>query len=408
MICTNGLFPTHRITKLDGAAILDAAGYTKQVATGLITLLPFAVIVLRNITDEIRRIYEKYNFAEISLPLLQKCKLWEESGRISKYKNVLCETKIGNNQRYVINATQEEAVLDLFRSSTFRANDLPLCLFHIGERARNEIRPAHGLIRARCFVLADAYALCHNAEQMEEVSQDLEKMLIDVAEWIGFSPKKGLYYPLPMESKKYSFWIPSTSKQCLFFVCHKCDISYRTHKEMPKSCPNCLSLDFSLVDAIEIGDVVNSGIVLSNKMNVHVAGTKDPVHVTLMGIGIYRLLQVAAEYYHDQNGLTWPIRIAPYVVQLITTVEREREARELYTVLEIANCKTLFDLRNLPIGRKLVDADLFGIPIRIVIGNKTRIGNFDVKERKTGRESIMDKEKILNYINELKIEEAGK
>ncbi|OIP65441.1 hypothetical protein AUK15_01685 [Candidatus Nomurabacteria bacterium CG2_30_43_9] len=407
MIYAHGLFPTQRITgESDGFAFLKAAGYVKTVSAGCIALLPFGVLVIRNITETIRHIAAEYGFSEVALPLLQKRELWEESGRAAKYSGLLCETTMGDNKRYVINPTQEEAILDLFRSSTFHADDLPLRLFHIGERARNEIRPAYGLIRSRCFILADFYALCRNKAEIEKETQILEQIIMAIAKWTELPVQKASHYSSTKGVPTYSYWIPSTTKLCNVTICRGCGISYRVH-ELLTSCSNCGDHKLDLIEAIEIGHVVQIGKALSEAMSAVVPNTKTPVQMVIGGIGLNRFLQLMAEHHHDKNGLTWPIRIAPYVVHMIATPEREKEARDLYVMLKRAGYTILLDLRARSLGWRLIDADLFGIPIRVVLGNRTPIGTFDVKERRTGIETKADTKKLFDLITELVQKEGG-
>ncbi|MFA6397111.1 MAG: hypothetical protein WCW84_14190, partial [Sulfurimonas sp.] len=134
MLYEHGPFPTHRIRDgdSDGFSFLEAAGYIKTVSPGCIAFLPLGMATLHRINSTLRSIFEDFCFWEMSLPLLQKYDLWEESGRALKYPGLLCETIIGeDSKRYVINPTQEEAVLDIFRSAAFLREDLPVRLFHI-------------------------------------------------------------------------------------------------------------------------------------------------------------------------------------------------------------------------------------------------------------------------------------
>jgi prolyl-tRNA synthetase len=407
MIYTQRLFPTHHITvKADGFAFLEAAGYVKTISSGCIALLPLGVLVMRNITETIRHIAADYGFSEVALPLLQKRELWEKSGRATKYSGLLCETTMGDNKRYIINPTQEEAILDLFCSSTFHVDDLPLRLFQIGERARNEIRPAHGLIRARCFNLADFYALCRNEAEIEKETQILEQIIMAIGKWAGLPIQKAFDYSLTKDIPTYSYWIPSTTKLCTVTICRGCGVSYRVQEPLA-SCPKCGDHKLDSIEAIEIGHVMQIGKALSEAMSAVVPNTKTPVQMVIGGIGLNRFLQLMAEHHHDKNGLTWPIRIAPYIVHVIAISEREKEARDLFAMLEKAGYTVLLDLRARSLGWRLIDADLFGIPIRVVLGNKTPIGTFDVKERRTGIETKADTKKLLGLIAEL-VQKEGK
>lgn len=406
---SNGLFPTQlpKMESSDGFVWLEAAGYVKPVSPGCIALLPLGVIMLQKIASIVRFACQKHGFWEVALPLLQKHELWQESGRAEKYPGLLCETMVGD-KCYVINPTQEEAILDLFRSAGFLEGDLPLRFFQIGERTRNEVRPANGLIRSRCFTLTDIYALARTEAECEGEAKKIETVMDEVLEWTGLPIHKGVYYPSAMNVPAYSYWVPSATKQCTVPVCCTCGASYRVRKELI-ACPSCSSTDFELIEAAEIGDVMRSGTSLSEIMNAKTSNGDAPVHVTMAGIGLSRLLQLLAEYYHDKDGFSWPIRMAPFQIHVVATSARYEEANNLYAKLRSTGCEVLFDLRLQSFGRLLIDADLIGIPVRIVFGSKTPSGTFEVKCRQTGETSNMsncnDVHNLLHQIDALQQKE---
>lgn len=397
-----GLFPTQRpdSDSTDGFAWLEAAGYVKAVSPGCIALLPFGVLVLHKIAQAVRSNCQCHGFWEVALPLLQKYELWQESGRAEKYPGLLCETTIGGDKRYVINPTQEEAVLDLFRSSAFLANDLPLRFFHIGERVRNEIRPAYGLIRSRCFTLADMYTLAPDAAVCEDEAQRVEAVMDDVLKWTALPVRRGVHYPSPMGVLTYSHWVPSVTKQCIVSVCRACGASYRAHKVLT-SCPSCSSNDFESVEGAEIGDVTRSGKALAEVIAAKPVNSDQPAYVAMAGIGVSRLLQLLAEYYHDKSGLAWPVRMAPFQIHIIGVHSRSGEAHDLYNRLRAAGCEVLLDLRPQSLGRLLVDADLIGVPVRVIFGSKTAAGSFEVRYRRTGATSVVSLDNLDNLAHQL-------
>lgn len=399
MICEYSFFPTKKIVGgEDGFALLEAAGFVKTVSPGCIALLPFGVALMHKVASAIRNICTSHNFSEVALPLLQKYDLWEESGRAAKYPGLLCETTIGD-KKFVINPTQEEAVLDLFRQSGFQARDLPVRVFHLGERVRNEIRPAHGLIRSRSFTLVDLYALTHNAEASEIAAKELEKIMDEVVVWAELPVRKGMYFPSTMGVPTYSYWIPSVTKQCIVPVCRNCGASFRVREEL-EICPSCNCATFDLVDGAEIGDVMRSGNNLSSIMNVTPVNSNVPVHVSMMGLGVSRLMQLIAEYHHDDYGLVFPYHIAPFPVHIVADEMRSIEACALYGALEGAGYKAILDLRKQTVGRRLIDADLIGAPLRVVFGNKTMLGQFEVRNRRTGESFNATTEYLTTLLKE--------
>lgn len=383
MICKENMFPTRKLEgERSGFSLLESAGYVKTVSPGCIAFLPFGTKTLQKITSVIRQICQEEGFVEISLPLLQKHELWMETGRAEKYASTLSKTMIGGKE-FVINPTQEEAVLDLFRSSNFKKGELPLKVFHVGERVRNEARPAHGLIRSRTFILADVYIIEKDKESLAREVKRLERIMEKVLRRIGIPFKKGLNNPSKAETNTYSYWVQSVTRQCNVLVCDNCGSSYREKEDMP-ACLKCGASFFSIVEAAEIGDIIQSGDSLSTPMNVCPTDSEKCVHVAMAGIGVSRLLQLAAEYQRDNNGLVWSSKLAPFLVHIISSNEREKEAQSLYENLKAAGIEALLDLRKASFGRLFVDADLLGLPMRAVFGKKTNTGTIEVKNRRSG------------------------
>lgn len=400
MIYEHSFFPTKKLTgEHDGFAILEAAGYVKAITPGCIALLPFGVALMHKIATAIRTLAAHYSFCEVAMPLLQKFELWEESGRAAKYPGLLCETTIGD-KRFVINPTQEEAVLDLFRQSGFQVRDLPIRVFQIGERVRNEVRPAHGLIRSRSFTLVDLYALTCDAEACEAAAQGLERLMGEITAWAGLPVQRGLYYPSALGVSTYSYWMPSVTKQCIVHVCRNCESSFRVREKL-NACPSCGVAEFDFVEAAEIGDVMRSGDILSTRLRAVPLGGTSPVHVAMMGLGVSRLMQLIAEHHHDDRGLTFPYRIAPYAVHVVAGEARVEEARTLYQALQKAGYAVLLDLRSQPFGRRLIDADLVGVPYQVALGNKTATKQFEVRNRSTGERHTATTRQLLDLLKEI-------
>jgi prolyl-tRNA synthetase len=400
MISTNGMFATRKLKgEEDGFSLLEATGYVKVISPGCIALLPFGARVIDRIKRAVQYVCESAGFWEISLPLLQRYELWEESGRAAKYPGLLCETMIGGDKRYVINPTQEEAVLDLFRSSGFMMNDLPLQFFHIGERVRNEIRPAFGLMRSRAFLLADLYGLTCTEAEHEQMAECIGSIMKRVITWGALPARQGEYYPSAMDAVTHSYWVPSATKQGIAFVCKGCDASFKARKQ-PESCPKCGSGDFDRVEAAEIGDVMRSARNLSEAMCATPVNGEEPVYVAMAGIGISRLLQLLAEYHSDDHGLVWPFRMAPFHVHIIADESRMEEAEHLHNAIHVFGYDAFVDARPISFGKRFVDADLIGIPLRVVAGKRTGNGMFEVKRRACKEVLALDQGGVIALLND--------
>lgn len=409
MYLSTCLLPTHNVKENSTSfEYLESAGYAKTITPGCIGYLPLGLSVLEQIQKALAEICQRNGYWKISMPLLQKRELWEESGRAAKYPGLLCETTIGENGRYVINPTQEEAVLDLLRQVQFKKSDLPLRMFQISDRVRNEIRPAHGLIRSRCFTLADLYSISENEAEAEREALLLESIMKDFFAWLGFPMKQGIYFPSTMGVSVYSYWTPSTSKQCIISLCSNCDSSFRPKTPL-LTCPACNEESIELVEGAEIGDVMRSHTSLSAPLGVHPMGNSEPVHIAMTGIGTSRVLQLIAAEYHDERGLTLPIRIAPFDCHIVADRSRAEQGVNLHGQLTKAGRRPLLDNREINFGRKLIDTDLIGMPIQILLGKKTEANTFELRFRRTGlsfKGKLIDIHSLLSKVCDLEKSEV--
>lgn len=381
MLYDQTLFPTSRLPAgtADGFSVLQAAGYARSIGPGLVALSSLGTATLQRFTDRLRSQFERFGIPEITLPLLQRSELWEVSGRYAKYGPVLAETTLGEDaRRFVINPTQEEAILDLFRTLAPHQRPLPFRSFQIGERVRNEPRPAHGLIRSRSFLLADAYALSGSEAESRMEMERMESFIHELAAWLGLPSRPARIHG----TSGASFWVPSATKQCRVTVCQSCGGSFRSKAELV-SCPACSSDSIGEALGVEIGDVTTSGSVLTAALGI--SGPEGaPRFLTVMGIGMSRILQLLAEYHHDDRGLVWPVELAPFRYYLVTNEAGYELASATYDSLRRSGSPVLFDTRRIPIGRSLIDADLVGIPYRLLFGGKEHPGQIEISIRKTG------------------------
>lgn len=396
-----GLFPTSRPAngKHDPCTLLQAAGYVKQISSGCWAFLPLGLMVLHKINQAFRESCSQAGFSEVYLPMLQKLELWNESGRITKYKNMLAMTTVGK-QNFVINPTQEEAILDLFRSSGFKTSDLPVRIFQISERLRNELRPANGLMRTRSFVLGDIYSLTSDENSARNEVELVEQIFSHFLGWTGLEYQIGRYMPSILGAHTSSYWVNSPSKQFQAYLCKACGSSFRFTEKDSLVSP-CCHLEMVPVDAIEIGDVMRSGCLFSEKMKVYPVNSLDkPVFVTMAGLGVGRLVQILAEKHSDQTGLTWPKKFSPFDCHFVVNTKRRQEAYEVSADLESLGYRVIIDDRDMSMGRQLVDCDLIGMPVRVVMSDRQDNGNLEVSIRKTRQVFSCDTERLINILKD--------
>lgn len=370
---TNELLQMHKPPDgCDALKMLEYGRYVSRLMSGYYAFLPLGRKALDNLEKVVREIVADFNFLEISTPILQDKTLWLESGRYEQYRDGIFTVADGKRE-YVIGPTCEELVLELSKNWSGK----PYRIFQLGEKVRNEPRPAFGLLRACSFILADCYIVCESDGQLDEQVLLMQELVEKICK--SLVPK----YGVAMRAKKaqtFSYWLTlKHAKQCAVWVCGECDESYRD--ERLDLCPNCGG-EVTAIDAVEIADVT----------------CHRDLKLVTAGVGISRLLQVLAEVYATKTGFCWPEEIAPYRVEILANEERTEEAVLLHDKLCKLGCEALADIRSDSMGRKLVDADLIGAPIRVILGKNTASPNFEVIDREVGKRFVMQKYRLLQYL----------
>ena len=365
--------PPNEATALD---LLDAGGYILKQGAGLFVLLPKGVALLRNIESIVRKEARIAGFYELRAPALQNSDLWAGSGRLGRFNECMFHTAGNNSVDYVLGATNEELFTKIVDA---RMPGESLKFYSLGERFRNEYRPTSGLVRSNSFYLADFYYISSDADDVKNVGvEKLAVLLKNIVSRLGFE----INVAIRMFDEKldeasqgalYSYWTESCSKQCTVYACPDCGKSYRAEFNC---CPNCSAI-LKRIDATELGDVSYLGNSISKGMQAADLISSESF-MAIAGIGLTRCMQLLAEKHQLGQGFVWPRELAPFDIEVISNEARLEEAEKLVYKLRAVSNKVLFDDRKCGLGRKFIDADLIGAPIRITLGNNTSFGVFEL------------------------------
>jgi prolyl-tRNA synthetase len=379
MIIVNNTFLTSKSSnKRSGFELLENAGYIKKMSSGFYTYLPLGLKLIQNISNVVRSFADSFEFNEISTPILQEATLWQTSGRLGKYTENIFSISDNNGQAYIVSPTCEEVILSLYSSISQNRDILPWRVFQVGERERNEDRPAFGLIRSKSFILADFYSLTKNQCDAENEIIKLSSIIQGSLSKLEIKFEKAKY---SYQTNTLSFWTESKSKQCNLVICKNCNGQFRYNQEFT-ICPDCQSKQLSYVNGVELADASIKGTEISAAIGAK-SKQDEPVFLTVAGIGISRLAQIAAEQHCDDQGLLWPLFLAPYEVYIISNSDRQSEAKILHEKLVNEGVQTVADFRDLSMGKKLIDANLIGSPIHVILGNHTEYGIVELNNRLT-------------------------
>lgn len=543
------------------AQLLLRAGYIKQILSGVYSYLPLAQRAIQKIERILRQEIHDINGQEISLPVVQPAELWQESGRWEHLDQTLVRFKDRKNRPLVLSMTHEECLVDVVRGEIASYKQLPLLLFHIQTKFRDELRPRGGLIRTREFTMKDSYSLDLDQEGLDKQYQAHYNAYLKIGKRVGltllpvesdcgihggarahefmyaheqgedknllctscgyaanqevatFKPSETfqdtpeaiteVYTPgsktikelanqlkiKPLNIAKSTFFMLETIegpalvlavvrgdmevneiKLLQLFQAHS--LRPATHEELEEIgavpgfasplglrkelikivvdevvsqstnlvmgankvdhhvlnvtynrdyyadqiaeialadanqlCSHCQS-HLTMIRGIEVGNIFQLGTRYSQQMSLNYKnnqGQSLPVFMGSYGIGVGRLLACIAEEYHDENGLIWPISVAPFQVYLLTVGENSEMmdyAFSLYQKLSNSGIEVLFDERAVKAGVKFKDADLRGLPIRVTISERNlNQGLVEVKLRSSQDKQMVSKEEVQEYLH---------
>jgi prolyl-tRNA synthetase len=363
------------------AKLMFRAGLIRKTASGIYEWLPLGMRVLKKIEQIIREELNAAGCHEIWLPIVQPKELWEQSGRWAHYGKELLRFKDRKDAQFCLAPTAEEVITDLVKKDISSYKQLPICLYQFGTKFRDEIRPRFGIMRAREFYMKDAYSFCADERSAGEWYQKLYDAYTRIFTRCGFKFKaveadNGVIGG----SFSHEFMVLAETGENQILTCQKCEYSasaekVQTEEGKEAACPKCGG-QFSSTRGIEVGHTFKLGVKYSQAMNAMFLDEKQqalPFIMGCYGIGVSRVLAAAIEQSRDENGIIWPAPLAPFDVILISLDaqgEVKAKADEVYEKLARLGYDVLYDDRDERAGIKFKDADLIGIPRRIVIGKK--------------------------------------
>ena len=405
--------------------LMIRAGMIKKLASGLYTWMPLGLRVLKKIENIIRHEMNKIGALEILMPAIQPSELWKESGRWEKYGPELLRIKDRNEREFCFGPTHEEIVTDIARKDLVSYKQLPIIYYQIQTKFRDEIRPRFGIMRAREFLMKDAYSFHENEECLNETYKIMFEAYKNCFDKIGFEYKvvnadNGQIGG--SESHEFHVIAENGEDQLIFSDTSDYAINAELFSEPPKEGDNSPdgSGKVKIKRGIEVGHIFKLGKNYSNSMKASVSN-KDNKNIEMImgcyGIGVSRIAAAAIEQSNDKKGIIWPRKIAPFEISIISIGYSKNETiksytDELYHKLISDNFEVLLDDRDISPGNMFSDSDLIGVPYKIIIGKQfLNSKNFELKLRNIDKSytiseknnaenpSIEAINKIKEYIN---------
>jgi prolyl-tRNA synthetase len=400
------------------------AGMIKQQAAGSYSWLPLGYKVLMKIQRIIEEEQNRAGAVELLMPTLQSADLWRESGRYDAYGKEMLRIVDRHERDMLYGPTNEEMITDIFRAHVKSYKDLPLNLYHIQWKFRDEVRPRFGTMRSREFLMKDGYSFDIDEAAAVRAYHRVFASYLRTFYRLGVTavPMRADTGPIGGDLSHEFLILAETGESAVF--CHAdllekpipaIDTDFRGDLEpVFKDWTSLYAATEEMVDhaafeaavpadkrlsarGIEVGHIFYFGTKYSKPMKATVSGPdgKDiEVHMGSYGIGPSRLVPAIIEAGHDENGIIWPVSVAPFEVSLLSLkvgdADTDAACEKLYAGLLSAGVDTLYDDRDQGAGGKFAAADLIGVPYQLIVGPRgLKAGEIEIKHRKDGaRETV--------------------
>ena len=376
--------------------LMIRAGLIRKISSGQYSWLPIGMRVLEKIQQIIRSELNNIGCMEISMPLVQPSELWRESGRWDKYGPELLRFKDRNDRDFCFGPTFEEVVTDLVRKDVSSYKQLPLNFFQITTKFRDEIRPRFGVMRAREFIMKDAYSFHADKNCLDKSYNSYKQAYGNIFKRLGLnftvvSADSGNIGG--DESHEYHV-IADTGEDDLLIS----DSGDGMNVEIAKEKYSLENLD-ELIDktsmkhkkGIEVGHIFKLGQKYTKSMDTkitHENGTMNNIFMGCYGIGVTRIVAAAIEQNHDDSGIIWPTTISPFKCVIIEIdASKNNSVRNqsdlLYKMLRDKNVDVIVDNRDVGFGIKMKDWELIGIPHFFIVGKNEATKNIVTHKLRT-------------------------
>ncbi len=389
------------------ANLLLRAGFINKEMAGVYSFLPMGLKVLRNIENIIREEMNKTLGAqEVLMPALHPLANYEITGRHEI--DVLFHTKLSGGGDLVLGQSHEEIVVPLLKRFVYSYKDLPVGVFQIQTKFRNELRAKSGILRGREFLMKDLYSFHADEDCFNDYYQKSIEAYHNIFHKLEIGELTYLTFASGGTFSKYSheFQTITEAGEDNIYLCEDCNVGINEEiiEESP-SCPKCGKERKELTEkrSIEVGNIFPLNTRFSDPFQLtykDVEGKDKPIFMGCYGIGVSRVMGAIVEMLADEKGIVWPKNVAPFSVHLIS-LGAEKEAEKIYEKLAESGVEVLFDDREKSPGEKLVESDLIGIPLRMVISEKTlQKDSAEVKERTKKEAEFVKLSEVVNYVQE--------
>lgn len=399
------------------AQILIRAGFVYKEMAGVYSFLPLGLRVMNKIEQIVREEMNNIGGQELSLATLQQKELWEKTGRWDDaVVDNWFKTKLKNDTELGLGFTHEEPLTEIMKDHIRSYKDLPKYAYQFQTKFRNETRAKSGILRGREFLMKDLYSFSKDIKEHNEFFFKVSQSYMNIFRKVGLEGVTFMTYASggTFSSFSYEFQTLTEAGEDIIYAeeVSSANDAKAINKEivtdefLAKMGRNRTDYSAEGKKAVEVGNIFTLGTRFSEPLGltyVDEKGKSKPVFMGSYGIGISRLMGTIVEVFGTDKGMVWPESVSPFKVHLIELSQGDevlkKKAADLYEELVSKGIEVLFDDRDARAGEKFADADLIGIPHRIVISKKTEeVGALEYTNRILGETSNKTKEEIINQL----------
>jgi len=393
--------------------ILIQSSLLKRHAAGIYGMGDMVVRARNNIIEIIRKNLADFGCAEVSMPVMQPKLLWDASGRFNTYyqSKTMFITQGRNDDIYCLGPTAEEIVLDFVRNNIPSHKDLPINVFQIGLKYRDEIRTRGGLLRSKEFVMKDGYSFSATEACMVKEYENMKACYIKIFKDLGLpiTPVRAMSGDMGGKVSEEFMCISPIGEDKVLFD-HKAGFAINTEvlecedalAEIKKEYPKFDLASLTEERCIELGHIFQLGTFYSQGMNgffVNKDNQKAPYYMGCYGIGVNRVLGTICELNSDEDGISWPLTVAPYRAVVVAAPNHTKDAEKLYDILKSKGVTVVIDDRDETFGTKLKDAKLLGFPYLIIVGKEfAKNKTYEVEVRADKKKLLLTEADLLKLL----------
>ena len=396
--------------ELTSHQLMLRAGLIKKLASGLFSWMPIGLKVLRKIERIVREEMDRSGAYEVSMPAIQPADLWQETGRWEAYGDLLLKMEDRQGRSFCFGPTHEEVITDIVRNELKTYRQMPVNFYQIQTKFRDEIRPRFGVMRAREFLMKDAYSFHLDQPSLDLEYENMGTTYNTIFTRLGLDFRKVRANSGEIGgSLSHEYHVLADSGEDEVGYCD--EENYAANVEMIEgnTAPNGGKLSFTR--GIEVGHIFQLGDKYSKSMNCTVLNDRGDSIYPLMGcygIGISRIMASSIEQNHDESGIIWPQPLAPFQIIIIALNNNTEDttltkSRKIYHQLLESGYEVLLDDRNERAGVKFADADLLGIPKQLIVSERGLTNQTIELNTRDGKDKRdVPFEQLIDYLEKLK------